>query len=56
MGECGETSMCEVSLANSFGLEMLTKVLYIGLYLEVRIYIWSLIDEIQCIRCSTLCR
>ena len=37
-------------------LDSANKALYIGIYFAIRLYIWSLIDEIECVRCSASCR
>src|SRR5271166_7177233 len=37
---------------NSFDLDIFNKVLYIGPYKAIGLYVWSLINEIECVRCS----
>jgi len=37
---------------NSFDLDIFNKALYIGPYKAIRLYVWSLINEIECVRCS----
>ena len=37
---------------NSFDLDISNNVLYIGPYKPIGLYVWSLVNEIECVRCS----
>jgi hypothetical protein len=44
----------ELCSLNPLGLDISDNVLYIGPYKAIGLYVWSLINEIECVRCSPL--